>query len=151
MTLRASLSRNLSDVHRFVPEHTAHLVELIARVARLTADVGSVAMLLGVLDAGPLCSLGRFSLCLSGRGHEANECVTDGLLHRVFGRAVEGEVVDHRSDHHAPPHELADGVAHVLIISPEAINPTDHKDVTGPQLIEQAATLGAPDKATVET
>jgi hypothetical protein len=31
------------------------------------------------------------------------------------------------------------------------INPTRHRNVTGPQLVEQAATLGALDKATVET
>ena len=42
-------------------------------------------------------------------------------------------------------HELADGVARVLVIAAKAINPTDHKHVTGPQLVEQAATLGTLD------
>ena len=32
----------------------------------------------------------------------------------------------------------------------EAINPTDHKHVTGPELVEQAATFRALDKASVE-
>jgi hypothetical protein len=148
---QASFLRNLRDVHHFLPQHGAHLVELLARVARLTANVGAVATLLGVLNTGSLCSLGSFSLCLSGRGHEGDQSVADRLLHRVLGGTVEGEVVDHRPDHHAPPHKLADGVAHILIIAAEAINPTDHKRVTGPQLVEEATTLGALDKATVKT
>src|SRR5262249_51940028 len=99
----------------------------------------------------PLSCLGRLSLCLSGRGHEGDQRITDGLLHGVSGRAIEGEVINHCADHHATPHELADGVAHVLIISAKPINPTHDKHITGPQLVEQAATLGALDKATVET
>jgi len=87
---------------------------------------------------------------LSSRSHEGDQRVTDGLLHGVSGGAIEGEVVDHGPNHYTSPHELTDGVAHVLIIAAEAINPTDHKHITGPQLVEQAATLGALDKASVE-
>src|SRR5712671_2844148 len=133
------------------PSIGAHLVELLAREAWLAADVGAVATLLSVLDTSPLRRLGGLGLGLGGRSHEGDQRVTDCLLHRVSGRAIEGEVVDHRADHHASPHELADGVAYVLIIAAEAINPTDHKHVTGPQLVEQAATLGALNKATMET
>jgi hypothetical protein len=72
----------------------------------------------------------------------------DGSLHRITGRAIEGEVVDHRADDHASPHELADGVTHILVISAKAINPTDHKHIARPQLVEEPATLGTLDKAT---
>jgi hypothetical protein len=34
---------------------------------------------------------------------------------------------------HASPHELADGVAHVHIVPAKAIDPTDHKRITGPR------------------
>jgi hypothetical protein len=47
--------------------------------------------------------------------------------------------------------KLTDGVAHILIITAKAINPTDHEHVTGPELVEQAATLGARDEAGVDT
>ena len=104
-----------------------------------------------MLDTRTLCSFGSLSLSLRGRRHEGDQCVTNCLLHRVFGRTIEGEVVDHRPDHHASPHELADGVAHILVVPAKAIDPTDDKHVTGPQLVEQAATLGTLDKATVET
>ena len=60
----------------------------------------------------------------------------DRLLHRVFGRTIEGEVIDHGADHDASPYERADGVAHILIIAAKAINPTDHKHVTGPRAFE---------------
>jgi hypothetical protein len=53
--MRAPLAGNLSDAHRFLSQHVAHLVELIAGVARLAANVGAVATLLGMLDTGPLC------------------------------------------------------------------------------------------------
>jgi hypothetical protein len=50
-----------------------------------------------------------------------------------------------------PPHELSDGIAHVLVTPAKAVHPTDHKHVASPQLVKQAATFGALDKATVET
>src|SRR5260370_1180455 len=106
---QAGLSRNLSDTHRLVPQHGAHLDELLACEARLPTEVGALSTLLGVLDAGPLCCLGCLGLCLRGRGHKRDERITHSLLHRVSCRPVEGEVVDHRADHHAAPHELTDG------------------------------------------
>ena len=63
---QAGLSRNLSDAHGRLPQLGAHLVELLAREAWLTTEVGAVATLLGVLNTSPLCCLGRLSLCLSG-------------------------------------------------------------------------------------
>src|SRR5258708_788584 len=82
---QASLPRNLSDAHGLLPQHRAHLVKLIARVARLTAEVSAFSAMLCVLDTGPLCGLGGLSLCLSGRGHEADQRITDSLLHRPRG------------------------------------------------------------------
>jgi hypothetical protein len=62
---QAGLLRNLSDPHRLLPQHGAHLVELIARVARLAANVGAVAMLLGILNTGipALCAALVASAC----------------------------------------------------------------------------------------
>jgi hypothetical protein len=56
--------------------------------------------------------------------------------------AVEHEPIDHGADHHAAPHEVADRVAHVLVVPPEPIDPTDHQGVASAQLVVQAATLG---------
>src|SRR5215468_2079753 len=101
-----------------------------------------------MLNTSALCRLGSLSLCLRGRSHEGDQRVTDGSLHRITGRSIEREVVDHRADHHASPHELADGVTHILVVPAKAIDPTDHKHITGPQLVEEAATFRALDKAT---
>jgi len=70
---QASLSRNLSDAHRFLSQHGAHLDELFAREAWLPTEVGAVAALLGMLDTGPLSGFGSLSLCLRGRGHECDQ------------------------------------------------------------------------------
>jgi hypothetical protein len=58
---QASFLRDLSNTRRLLPEHGAHLDELIACVARFAADVGVVVILLGVFDASALSGLGRFS------------------------------------------------------------------------------------------
>jgi len=63
---QAGLFGDLSDAHGLLAEHGAHLDELLASEARLTATVGAVAALLGVLDTGPLSRLGGLSVCLSG-------------------------------------------------------------------------------------
>jgi hypothetical protein len=73
----------------------------------------------------------RGSLGITGPT-EADQRITDGLLHGVFGGPIEGEVVDHRADHHAAPRELTDVVAHILIIATKAIYPTNDKGVAGP-------------------
>jgi hypothetical protein len=46
---QAGLSRDLSDAHCFSSQHVAHLVEPLAHIARLAADVGAVPMLLRTL------------------------------------------------------------------------------------------------------
>ena len=66
--LRPVFLRNVCDADRFLPQHGAHLVKLFAREARLSATVGALITLLGVLDTCPLCCFGGLSLCLSGRG-----------------------------------------------------------------------------------
>ena len=63
--------------------------------------------------------------------------------HQVLGRAVESEVVDHCPDHDAAPHEVADGVAHVLVVPAETVHPADHERVASAQLIVEPAALGA--------
>ncbi len=65
---QGGLFGDLSDAHGLLPQHGAHLVELIARVAPLTAEVSPVVILLRMLDAGSLCSLGGLSLCRSSGG-----------------------------------------------------------------------------------
>jgi hypothetical protein len=52
---QAGLLGNLSDTHGPLPQHGAHLSKLFAGEARLSAEVGTFVILLGVLDAGPLC------------------------------------------------------------------------------------------------
>jgi hypothetical protein len=64
-------------------------------------------------------------------------------LHRVSCGSVDREIVDHCADQDTAPHELTDCVAYVFIIAAQAIDPPNHKHVAGPQLVEQAMTLGA--------
>jgi hypothetical protein len=59
---QAGLFRDLSDAHGFLSQHVAHLVELLARVARLAAVVSAVATPLRMLDAGPLRRLGGLTM-----------------------------------------------------------------------------------------
>jgi hypothetical protein len=54
---------DLSDALGLLPQHGAHLVELIARVAPLTAEISPLLILLRMLDAGSLYGLGGLSLC----------------------------------------------------------------------------------------
>jgi|SRR5579864_2191947 len=61
----------------------------------------------------------------------------------VFGVAIKGKPVDHCADDDAASHKLADGVANVSVVAPKPVNPANHEGVTGPQLVEQAPTLGA--------
>lgn len=114
-------------------QHGADNGELRSRECRLAAKVRRVLAALGVLDAGPLAPLGRFGLCLGGRGHEAYQRVPHGLLNRVIGRAVEREVVDDAPDYDAAAHELADGVANVVLVATHTVNPAHDQHVTGPE------------------
>ena len=61
----------------------------------------------------------------------------------VFGGAIKGEGVDHCADDDAASHKLADVVARVFVVSPKPVTLANHEGVTGPQLVEQAPTLGA--------
>jgi hypothetical protein len=42
---------------------------------------------------------------------------------------VEGDAFDYRADDDCPPHELADGLANVLVVPAEAVNPTNDERV----------------------
>jgi hypothetical protein len=55
--------------------------------------------------------------------------------------AVEREVFYDRADCDAAAHELADGVAHVLIDTSGAIDPANHQDVTSPKLVKEPSAL----------
>ncbi len=121
---QSGLLRNVSDAQRLLSQHGAHLHELLAREARLPVKVGAFSTLLGVLDTGTLRGPRSLSRCLRGRGYEGDQRVANCLLYRVSGRAIEGEVVDHRADRDATTHELPNGVAHILVIPAEPIDPT---------------------------
>jgi hypothetical protein len=45
-----------------------------------------------------------------------------------------------------PRPELADGVAHVLVIAAEAVNPAHYEGIAGPEFVEEAATFRAFDQ-----
>jgi hypothetical protein len=81
-------------------------------------------------------------VALSGGGHERNQRVPHGLLHRVLDRSVEREVIDDCSDHDASAHEVPDGVADIFIVPAETVDPPDHQGVARTELVIQAATLG---------
>jgi hypothetical protein len=53
---------------------------------------------LGMSDTGTPGGLRGFSLRLSGCGHEGDQRVPNGLLHRVSGRSIKCEVVNHGAD-----------------------------------------------------
>ena len=80
---------------------------------------------------------------LSQRGHDAvSFCPrTSFILAPQDGRPVKGNPVDHRSDHNTALHELADGLANVLIVPAETINPADDQRVARPQQVEEAPSL----------
>jgi hypothetical protein len=142
LAAQAGLFGDLSDTDYPLAQHGADLEELLACEARLAAEVGTRVILLSVLDASPLCGLGGLSLCLRGRGHETDQRITDCPSYGVLGGTVKGEVVDHRADDDAAPHELSDGVAYILVIPAKAIDPTDYKHVTGPELVERRRPSG---------
>jgi hypothetical protein len=73
---------------------------------------------------------------LRGRRHESYQRVPHGLGDRVSRGAVERHAVDYGADDDAAAHELSDGVAHVLVISPKSVDPSDNEHVTGPELVE---------------
>jgi hypothetical protein len=58
------------------------MIELSARVGRLSSDVDTTVALLRMFDTGPLGGRG---------GHEGDQRVAQGLLHGVLGGTVEGD------------------------------------------------------------
>src|SRR5262249_35280472 len=85
-----------------------------------------------------LGELGCLGLCLPERRHERDQRIAHGLLHRVFGGAVERHVVDDGADDDAAPHQCLDGVNHILVIAAEAVDPADYARVTSTELVQQA-------------
>ena len=65
LLLRQALSFLGNDRNTMLAEHVPHLGELLSRIARLAAEVRSLAIVLGVLDSGPLSSLRCFGLSLA--------------------------------------------------------------------------------------
>jgi hypothetical protein len=94
-----------------------------------------------VFNPGLLGKPGCLSLGGSSRRHERDESITYGLLHRVRRSAIELKGIDHGSDDHPFPHELADRVADILVISSEAIHPPDNQNVVFPQKVEKPPPL----------
>ena len=77
--------------------------ELVPTESRLPSTIfHAVIVRLGMRYAGFLGFLDDFGLSLSRRCHEGNQGVTNGLLHRVLRRTVEGQSIDDRSHNDAP-------------------------------------------------
>jgi hypothetical protein len=73
--------------------------------------------------------------------HESNERIPDRLLHSSSVAPSNVKLFDDRVDYDALAHKLADGVAHVLIITAWAIDPGDHQHVTSPKLVKEPPPL----------
>jgi hypothetical protein len=91
--------------------------------------------------SSPLSVLRRLGLRLGSRGHEGYQRVPYGLLNGVRRLAVELEAIDDRLDDDALLHEGPDSLRHVIVIAPQAVQPTHHQDVATAQDIEQAMAL----------
>jgi hypothetical protein len=121
------------------PQHRLSTLKLLAAVARLASLVGArVSIGLRVRDASALRFLGCFCLGLCGCSHEGDESVTDGALHGVLGRAVKRDAVDDGADDDAPPHELANGVAEVLVVAAKAVKPANDERVARPEEVDES-------------
>ena len=135
------------DASRAGVEHGSHVVELLAGVGRLAAEIGGAVCCLGVLDSSPLSGLHRFGLRLRGRSHERYQCVPHRFGDGVRCGAVERHCVDDGADDDTTSHELADGVANVVIVAAESVDPPHNERVTGPELVEQPTPFRALDEA----
>jgi hypothetical protein len=69
------------------------MIELSARVGRLSSDVDTTVALLRMFDTGPLGGRG---------GHEGDQRVAQGLLHGVLGGTVEGDAALLRAGRRCP-------------------------------------------------
>ena len=65
--------------------------------------------------------------------------------------AIEHHAVDDRADNHATPHEFADRVGYVAVVSAQPVHPTDNQGVARPEHIEQPLALRADRPAVVPT
>jgi hypothetical protein len=125
-------------------KHRLRALELLAAVTRFPALVGPrVSIGLRVRYARALRFLRSLRLRLGRCGHEGDKRVTNGALHGVLSRAVERDAVDHRADDGAPPHELTNGLADVLVVPAEAVNPANNERVAAAEQVEQPAALGS--------
>ena len=87
-------------------------------------------------DTSALGFLVCFRLGLGRCGHEGDQRVPHGLLHRVLSRAVERQVIDDSADHNSAPHELPNRRADILVVSTQAVDPAHNQDVTAAQHVE---------------
>jgi hypothetical protein len=100
-------------------------------------QIDAIPVGLCVGDTGLLGEPRRLGLRLPERRHERDQRVPYRLFHRVGGGAVEGHVVDDSPDDDAAPHQRLDCVDHILVITPQAIDPADHEGVASPEFVEQ--------------
>jgi hypothetical protein len=71
-----------------------------------------------------------------------NRGLSRGRLHGVFRCAIEDEVVDDVADDDVAAHELADGIAKVLVISAEPFHPREHENVASTKAISPSPRVG---------
>ena len=77
--------------------------------------------------------------------------VSDRLLHRIGGRAVEDHPIDHRLDADTATNELTHGIGYVFVVASEAVNPANHQCVAVPKNVEKTPTFGAFTQASGDT
>ena len=106
------------------------------------SEFRAVVVFLSVEDASPLRLLGCLGLCLGSGRHEGDQSIPNRLLHGVLGCAVKHHAVDDRADDNTSPHELADRVGYVAVVSAKPIHPTNDEGVARPEHIEQPSPLG---------
>jgi hypothetical protein len=124
----------------FLAEHIPHGLKLAWREARLPAAV-QILGCLGVFDAGLLRLLRRLGLGLRHGGHERDQAVADGHLHRVLRCAVETQPIDDRLDDHPSCHELPNDLCHVRVVAAKTVDPSNNQHVSCPQHVEQSPTF----------
>jgi hypothetical protein len=67
-------------------------------------------------DPGFLRFLDHLSLRLCGCRHKGNQRIPNRLLHRVLGRAIEGEPIDHCANYNAASNKFPDSVGYIGVI-----------------------------------
>ena len=79
------------------------------------------------VSLGLWVALACASLC--ARGHEGDQHVTDGYLHRLRGGTAERQAVDDGANDHATLHEGSDGAGHVLMTAAKPVYPQAARNV----------------------